>query len=329
MKILKKQKLPNNHIGVYLFGLKIFDYKQFVSKFDKIYARRFKGLTDAELKYCLKYQFKKYTGRRLHIENPETFNEKLQWLKLYYRNPLMTQCADKVAVRDYIAKKIGAQYLIPCIGVYNSPDDIDFENMPDKFVLKINWGSGQNIIIKDKSKMDVKDIKQKLTDWMCPESNHYFNFFEWGYKDIPPKIIAEKYIEQMDGNLLDYKFFCFNGVPKYCEIDIDRFTDHKRCFYDMEFNKQPFTTLYPLYKGNIVKPAGFSTMKKIAKILSSGFPHVRVDLFMVDDKIYFGEMTFCHGAGHEKFEPEEWNKKLGDLLVLPKDDKYDYIKKSM
>ena len=151
---------------------------------------------------------------------------------------------------------------------------------------------------------------------MKPESNHYFTFFEWCYKDIQPKIIAEKYIEQMDGKLLDYKFFCFNGKSIYCQIDVDRFTNHTRCFYDMKYKKQEFTTCYPYYKGEVVCPQKFAEMKKIVQTLSGKFPHVRVDLFVIDNQIYVGEMTFFHGAGMEKFDPPKWDKKLGDLLTL-------------
>lgn len=315
--IFKKERLPNGRRHIYLFGIKICSYKKRLSQFDKIYAQRFCGLPESKIRYCLEQQFKNALGYPLNLDNPNTFNEKLQWLKLYYRNPLMTRCADKVAVRDYVAEKIGTKYLIPCLGIWDNPDDIDFEKLPDKFVLKVNWGSGQNIIVKDKSKLDVISIRRQLSQWMQPDNNLYFRFFEWGYKNIKPKIIAEKYIEQMDGKLLDYKFFCFNGVPKYCQIDIDRYVNHTRCFYNMEYDKQEFTVGYPIYQGNIEKPDRFAEMSEIARILSENFPHVRVDLFAINNNIYFGEMTFFHGAGYERFQPFEWDKSFGDLLILP------------
>lgn len=322
MKIFSKKHFPNGRRHIYFMGVKIFSYQKHLTGFDAVYAKRFEGLTDKEIKYCLQELFQRFAGYKLNLDNPQTFNEKLQWLKLYHHrhpNPLMTKCADKVGVRDYIAEKIGAEYLVPCLGVWDNPDDIDFDKLPDRFVLKVNWGSGQNIIVKDKSKLDIADAREKLRQWMKPESNHYFAFFEWCYKDIKPKIIAEEYIEQMDGNLLDYKFFCFSGKPMYCQIDVDRFTNHTRCFYNMEYIKQPFTILYPLYKGEVSKPGCFPAMKKIAGILSEAFPHVRVDLFVIGKQIYVGEMTFFHEAGHGQFIPDEYNKKLGDLLVLPKE----------
>ena len=324
MKIFYKEKKSNGRRHIYFLGHKIFSYKRKIkqSLYDVIYGKRFSELTEDEMSFCLKEQFKMRTGDELNLDNPQTFNEKMQWLKLYYHrhpNPLLTQCADKVGVREYVKEKIGEEYLVPCLGVWNNPDDIDFDKLPNQFVLKVNWGSGQNIIVKDKSKLNIKKAKEKLRNWMKPESNHYYSFFEWGYKNIKPKIIAEKYIEQMDGNLLDYKFFCFNGQPMYCQIDVDRFTNHTRCFYDMNYKKQDFTILYPLYQKEISKSKKFSEMVETAKILSDGFVNVRVDFFAIDNNIYVGEMTFFPGAGNEKFNPVEWDKKFGDLLILPKE----------
>ena len=318
MKILKKTVSASGRTRIYLCGIKIASYKKPKSKFDRIYAKRFKGLTDAEIRYCLEHQSMKYTGYRPNLDNPKTFNEKLQWLKLYYRNPTMTICADKVAVRDYVADKVGAKYLIPVLGVYDNPDDIDFDKLPNKFVLKVNWGSGQNIIVHDKSKLDIADTKRKLAQWMKPESNHYFAFFEWCYKDIKPKIIAEKYIEQLDGNLLDYKIFCNNGEPMFLFVAIDRGKDLRFNFYDLDFNKLPFKQHYENSDKVIKKPEQFDEMLDIARKLSADFVHCRVDFYVLDNRLYFGELTFYHFAGLEKFEPAEWDRKLGDLLVLPK-----------
>lgn len=317
MKIFAKKRLNNGQRDIYFCGIKIATYKRRPSKFDRIYARRFDGLSDDEIAYCLKHLFKKYTGYRLNLNNPQTFNEKLQWLKLNYQNPLMTTCADKVAVRDYIAKKIGSKYLIPCLGVWDNPDDIDFDKLPDKFVLKVNWGSGQNIIVKDKSKLNIAETRQKLSEWMRPESNHYFAFFEWCYKDIKPKIIAEKYIEQMDGRLLDYKIFCNNGSPNFLFVAIDRDTDLRFNFYDIDFHKLPFKQHYDNSDKNINQPKFFDKMLCISRILAKDFIHCRVDFYILGNKLYFGEITFYHFAGLERFDPPIWDKKLGDLLILP------------
>lgn len=217
----------------------------------------------------------------------------------------MTQCADKVTVRDYIAQKIGEEYLVPSLGVYSDPDEIDFYALPDRFVLKVNWGSGQNIICKDKSTLNIEDAKNKLKQWMQPHSNIYYLSLEWGYKNIQPKILCEQYIEQLDNNLLDYKFICFNGQPQFVWIDTDRFVDHKRIFYDLEWKRQSFGLGYPIDNRDYSKPENFDKMITFAKVLSDAFPQARVDFYNMNGKIYFGEITFYSGAGHELFTPPE------------------------
>ena len=323
MKIFSKERFQNGRRHIYFCGIKIFSYskKQSISKFDRIYARRFDGLTQDEMRYCLEEQFRRYAGYKLNLDKPQTFNEKLQWLKLYYHrhpNPLLTVCADKVAVRDYIAEKIGEEYLIPCLGVWDNPDDIDFDKLPNKFVLKVNWGSGQNIIVKDKSKLDIADAREKLRQWMKRESNHYFAFFEWPYKDIKPKIIAEKYMD-FDVDLMDYKIMCYNGMPKNLFVCSERFSGLKVTFFDLNWKRLPFIRQYPASSKKIEKPKSFDKMLEFSKILAKPFPFVRVDFFYLNGNLYIGELTFFPGAGIETFTPEEWDKKLGDLLVLPKD----------
>lgn len=320
MKIFSKKHFPNGRRHIYFMGVKIFSYQKHLTGFDAVYAKRFEGLTDKEIKYCLQELFQRFAGYKLNLDNPQTFNEKLQWLKLYHHrhpNPLMTKCADKVGVRDYIAEKIGAEYLVPCLGVWDNPDDIDFDKLPDRFVLKVNWGSGQNIIVKDKSKLDIANAREKLRQWMKPESNHYFAFFEWCYKDIKPKIIAEKFLD-FGTDLLDYKIMCYNGQPKNLFVCSERFSGLKVTFFDLNWKRLPFTRLYPASLVKIEKPQFFDKMLEISKILAKDFPFVRVDFFCVNNKLYVGELTFFPGAGHEKFEPNEWDKKLGDLLVLPR-----------
>ena len=274
----------------------------------------------------IKEQFRNALGYELNLENPKTFNEKLQWLKLYYHDPLMTKCADKYLVREYIKETIGEEYLIPLIGVWNKVEDIDFDSLPNQFVLKVNWGSGQNIIVKDKSQLNIEEAKNQLRYWMLPTSNHYYYSYEWAYKNIKPKIICEKYIEQTDGNLFDYKIFCFNGEPKYIQVDIDRFTNHKRCFYDINWNKLNFKThiLFEFYADEVKKPDNLNKMLSFCRILSKQFNHVRVDFYTIDNKLYFGELTFYHGNGIEQFSIEEWDYKFGELLKLPKEKRQEY-----
>lgn len=324
MKIFQKIKKDNGRRQIYLFGVKVLSYKKRkkLSRYDLIYAKRFDGLTEDEMRYCLEEQFKNTVAYPLNLDNPQTFNEKLQWLKLYYHrhpNPLMTKCADKVAVRDYIKEKIGEEYLIPCLGIWDNPDQIDFDKLPNQFVLKVNWGSGQNIIVKDKSKLDIDATKNQLAQWMKPEQNHYFHFFEPCYKNIQPKIIAEKYLN-FTADLLDYKIICYNGVPQNLFVCSERCTDLKVTFFDLDWKRLPFIRKYPSSKKEIKCPQHFKEMLKISKILAKPFPFVRVDFFCLKDKLYIGELTFFPGAGHEKFDPVEWDKKLGDLLVLPKEE---------
>ncbi len=319
-RIFQNTILPNGRRHIYLFGIKVFSYKKRskTSKYDKIYAKRFNGLTQDEARFILEKQFLRMAGYPLNLDNPKTFNEKIQWLKLYYHNPLMTKCADKVAVRDYIKEKIGAEYLIPIIGVYDNVDDIDWDVLPDKFVAKVNWGSGQNIICTDKSKLDIADAKQKLVQWTLPESNHYYDFLEWVYKDIPPKIIIEEYIEQLDSNIQDYRFFCFNGVVQQIWLDVlSGSPDHKRHIYDRNWNLLDIKVRWPSINKNIKKPENLDKMIRLAEILSHDFPHVRVDFYNIQGKIYFGELTFSSMNGTGIFEPFEWDRKLGTLLTLP------------
>lgn len=269
--------------------------------------------------------FRKWVGYELNLDSPKTFNEKLQWLKLYYHDPLMTKCADKYAVRKYVKETIGEEYLIPLIGVWDRVEDIDFDLLPNQFVLKVNWGSGMNIIVKDKNKLDVGDTKKKLSSWMKPSSNHYYTSYEWCYKNIEPKIICEKYIEQMDGNLIDYKLFLFNGTVKYIDIHIFRFTEnHSRCFYDINWNKYDATIKFNLFKGNLEKPKVLDELLMLGEKLGKCFPHVRVDFYIIENKIFFGEMTFYNGSGYDCFKPQEWDYKFGELLELPKEKKLEY-----
>ena len=302
---------------VYFCGLKLFTYKKKpTTEYEKIFFKRYDGLTEKEARYILETQFKKVMGYDLNLDNPQTFNEKLQWLKLYYRDSLMTKCADKYKVREYIKEKIGEEYLISILGVWNNPDEIDFEQLPNQFVLKVNWGSGQNIIVKDKSKLNIKEAKEKLKIWMRPEYNHYYTGLEWCYKDIKPKIICEKYIQQLNGDLYDYKFMCYNGKVENLFIVSDRFKHKYLDWYDKDYNFLKFERLYHNSPNGIPKPKNFEKLKELAEKLAKPFPFVRVDFYTFNDGIYFGELTFYPGNGMEPFNPQEWDLKLGNLLEL-------------
>lgn len=256
------------------------------------------------------------TGKKLNLVNPTSFNEKLQWLKLYDHNPMYTIFADKYAVREYIKNKVGEQYLIPLLGHWNNVENIDFEALPDQFVLKCNHDSGGVVICRDKSAFDVEEAKKKLRDHM--EQNHYYLSREWAYKDIKRCIICEEYLIDKESNdLRDYKIFCFNGVPKLIQVDFDRFNDHKRNLYTTNWEFLDVTIKCPNDPNKIIpKPEKLSEMLDVASKLSKGYPELRVDLYLVNGKIYFGELTVYHGGGIEKFTPDSFGDELGDQIDL-------------
>lgn len=258
------------------------------------------------------------TGKKLDLNNPRTFNEKIQWLKLYDCTPLKTRLADKFLVRDFVKEKIGEEYLVPLLGVYDSFDEIDFDGLPDRFVLKANHGSGWNIIVKNKAEFNKEKAKRDMDYWM--RTNFAYFGLELHYRDIEPRIIAEQYLEDnVPGDLPDYKFLCFCGEPKYIWVDIDRYTNHKRDIYDLDWNKQPFSIHYPNVNKLLFPPGNLNEMVRLAKILCEGFLHVRIDFYSICSKIYFGEITFTPDSGKTKIEPDEWNLKLGDMIKLPFD----------
>ena len=270
-----------------------------------------------------KYLKKLYTvnfGKELDLENPKTFNEKLQWLKLYDRKPEYTMMVDKYRVREYISEKLGEEYLIPLLGVWDDPEEIDFDKLPNQFVLKCNHNSGLGMCIcKDKSKLDIKKVKAELKKGL--KENFYLRGREWPYKDVPRKIICEKYMVDESGyELKDYKIFCFNGEPKALFVATDRMTDTKFDFFDVEFNHLPFTNGHPNAEKEIAKPQNLDEMLKVASVLSKGIPQVRIDLYNVNGKILFGEMTFSHWSGMVPFEPNKWDERFGEWIVLPKNN---------
>ena len=254
----------------------------------------------------------------LNLNSPQTFNEKLQWLKLYDRNPFYSVLCDKYLVKDYIRNHgEGKVKVIPLLGVYDQFEDIDFSKLPNQFVLKTTHDSGTIIICEDKNRFDIESAKRKLNSRL--KVKYWLYDREWPYKDIKPRIIAEEYMVDDSGfELKDYKFFCFNGEPHFIQVDYGRFTSHKRNFYDTNWNRQRFTLCYPTDWGvEIPKPEELDDMLDVVRLLSSGIPHVRVDLYLINHAIYFGEMTFYHGGGNESFKPVEWDYKLGELIKLP------------
>ena len=276
---------------------------------------KYNNLSD---KKYLERKFECCMGKSLDFEHPQTFNEKLQWLKLYDRKSEYTVMVDKYKVREYIKNKIGEEYLIPLIGVWDDPDDIDFDALPDKFVLKCNHNSGLGMCIcKDKSNLDIKKVKNELRRGLAQD--YYLTGREWPYKNVPRRIIAEKYMEDASGELRDYKFYCFNGVMKFVMINSDRNTDKptRADYFDRDFNWLDFTWGYSHAEVHPQKPEQFEKMVAIAEWLSKELPHIRVDLYDCNGKIYFGELTFFDGSGFDKIEPLEWDYKIGEMLKLP------------
>ena len=275
---------------------------------------------DVKYKTDLQNWYRRATGQYLNLDNPRTFNEKIQWLKLYDSTPLKTRLADKYLVRDWVKEKIGEQYLIPLLGVYDKFEDIDFDKLPNQFVIKCNHGCAYNIIVKDKSKLDLAEAKAKLDKWL--HENFAFKAgYELHYRDIKPKIIIEKFIENKGtDDLYDYKFWCFNGKLAYIQFLSERnLSGLKMAFYDRKWNKQTFVYSHPLDKKTIKKPDNLDEMIQLAEALSKGFPCVRVDFYRLNDgTIYFGEMTFTSASGNCKWNDEHINRALGNMIKLPK-----------
>lgn len=268
-------------------------------------------------KEYLEKKFYVTMGYPLDLNNPQTFNEKLQWLKLYDRKPEYTMMVDKYKVREYIKEKLGEEYLIPLLGVWDKAEDIDFDKLPNQFVLKCNHNSGLGMYIcKDKSKLTQKEIKvirKNLTKGL--QQDYYLTGREWPYKNVPRKIIAEKYMEDETGQLRDYKFYCFNGEPKIIMINSDReIGKTKADYFDMDFNWLDLKWGYEHADVKPLKPTNFEKMKELAVVLSKNIPELRVDFYEVNNKIYFGELTFFDGSGFDKIEPKEWDKKIGDWI---------------
>ena len=274
----------------------------------------------------LKKSFKVLMGKDLNLENPQTFNEKLQWLKLHDRKPEYTVMVDKYKVRDYIAQVLGPEYLIPLLGVWNDPSEIDFDALPNQFVLKCNHNSSTGLCIcKDKSKLDIGQAKRELSKAL--KEDFYLHGREWPYKNVPRRIIAEKYMEDSPssapggvGQLTDYKVFVFEGKPYCIQVDFDRFINHRRNLYDVNWNYLPFTTNYPTDPNHVIKKPDsleelLAAAEKIARSLNN--PHfVRTDFYIVDGHIYFGEITFYHECGLVQFYPQEYDYKLGELIKI-------------
>jgi len=287
-------------------------------KVRKIIVRIAKNLKFLPVKTILKLRHEYYTGKILNLKNPKEFNEKIQWLKLYYHNPLLTKLACKFNVRSYVEEKIGNKYLNELYGVYENVEDINFKNLPNSFVIKGVHGSSLNMIVEDKQQLDLVAVKAKLNKWLT--HNQYKKVgFEWAYKNIKPLIIFEKFLEESGTKVLtDYKFYCFNGVPKYVQVILGRGINEQQCFYDLNWEKTPFIKSGKVFCDQpIEEPSNFEEMKSLAHKLAGSLPFSRVDFYAIEGKTIFGEITFYPSDGKKDFTPNMYNKLLGDLIILP------------
>ncbi len=277
-------------------------------------------------KTYLKLRYRFQMGEWPNLDNPTLFTEKIQWLKLHNRHPQYSIMVDKYTAKDYVASRIGNEYVIPTLGLWNSPEEIDWDKLPNQFVLKTTHGGGNGgvVICRDKNSFNKKKAIRKLAE--NQQSDIYNSFREWPYKDVKPRILAESLLQSPNaasGDLSDYKFFCFDGEPRFCQVIRDRNTHETIDFYDMEWNHQEVSGLHPsethvIPQGitPVPRPQGLSKMIETCRILSKDISFLRVDLYNVDGCIYFGEMTFFPASGIGVFHPKEWNLKLGELLKI-------------
>lgn len=266
----------------------------------------------------IKKQYKKIMKKELDLSNPKTFNEKIQWLKINDRNPIYTIMVDKYEAKKYVADIIGEEYIIPTIGIYNKFEDIEFDKLPKQFVMKCTHDSGGLFICTNKDEANL--MKQKIRFNLILKRNYYYRSREWAYKNVPHRIIIEKYMkDKQNKELKDYKFYCFNGKPQYLYVSegLNNHQTAKIDFFNMNFEKAPFYRAdYSRFNVDPEKPKRFEEMKLIAEKLAQNLKFIRVDLYEIEDKIYFSELTLYPCGGMMPFKPEEWDQKLGELIKI-------------
>lgn len=290
----------------------------FPNKKIRLTILRFLGFLPDRLMIVLQYYLK--TGRFPSLEKPKRYTEKIQWYKLNYRTPLMVQCSDKVGVRDYVQSRGHSSILNEVFEVYRSPEEIDFDRLPDAFVLKYNNGSGVNVFVPNKTEVNPENIRKQLSDLIA--TCNVKSGREWAYYNVTPRVFAERLYERdVNNDIPDYKFFCFDGRVEYLYVMLGYVDDHAKgqcSFFNRSFEKLEFRrSEYAPIHGDVQKPDNFDTMVQIAESLSAGFPHVRVDLYNLNGKIYFGELTFYPASGYTVFTPDEFDFILGDKFKLP------------
>jgi len=287
--------------------------------------RRFIARTARKMRFLpsktyVKYHYEYFSGKKLNLDDPQEFNAKIEWYKVYYRPKILTRLADKYEVRSYVEEKIGAQYLNELYGVYDNGNDINFESLPDQFIVKANHTNSQNLIVKNKKALNKKKAIKLFNKWLS-KNQYYKKGQEWAYKDIKPKLVIERFLKENDRNtLVDYKFYCFDGKPKFIDVHMDREDDHKQGCFDLDFNLLPFgkSKNYKTIPSDIEKPSNLPEMVNLVEKLADKLPFVRVDFYSVNGKSIFGEMTFYPADARKDFYPDEYNKIIGDYFKLPK-----------
>ena len=294
----------------------------------KIAYRVLKKMKFLPPEFYVKIYYEYHTGKKMNMTRPREFNEKIQWIKVFYKPDILTRLVDKLAVRNYVSEKIGKKYLNKLLAVYRHPDEIDFNRLPDQFVLKGTHGSNYNLIVKNKNDISHRRVKRLAKKWLG--RNYYYRLgLEWAYKNVPPAIIAEAYMEEQGKkSLTDYKFYCFSGKARLIQVDTDRNSDgdHRMTYFDLNWKKLPFTKVNKtMFEGEIKRPENLSEMITFAEALADKFPFVRVDFYSVNGRSVFGEMTFYPGDGRTDFYPDKYNEIIGSYIELPelkKGEKY-------
>lgn len=286
-----------------------------MKKYVKAFFEKVSHFIPDKLYILIRYRMR--MGEWPNLKNPITYNEKLQWIKLYDRKPEYSTMVDKYAVKEYVKKLIGDEYIIPTLGVWDKFEDIDFNKLPQQFVLKCTHDSGGLVICSDKNKLDIEAARKKINGSL--NSNYYWHSREWPYKNVKPRIIAEQYMADESGvELKDYKIFTFNGVPKFIQVDFGRFSGHRRNLYTTDWEYMDVENYYPTDPDTkIEKPVCLEKLLELSRVLSAGIPHLRTDFYIIDGKIYFGELTFFHGSGMKKYEPRNFEVTMGNWMELP------------
>ena len=290
-------------------------------KIRRFFIRHLRKMRFLPPKVYVKIHYEYFSGKKLDLNSPQDYNAKIEWYKVFFRPKILTQLVDKYEVRTYVEEKIGAKYLNELYAVYDNAEEIDFDSLPNRFVIKANHTNGHNLIVKDKKNLDKKKSIKLLNKWLG-KNQYYRRGQEWAYKDVKPKLIIEKFLKEKDKNtLVDYKFYCFNGKVKFVDVHFDRESDHKQYCFDLDFKLMPFRKgkedNLEFFK-DYEEPSNLKEMVKLSEILADNLPFVRVDFYSINGQSIFGELTFYPSDARKKFFPEEYNTIIGDYFKLPK-----------